>query len=129
MNFIRRTVKDGCIEIGGPKLDLSYKLGHLKDAYEGKDVHFGFRPEAIVLGEQENAFVLNGNVELTEMLGDNTNVYVNIADANAILKVNPHDTPETDSEIAFSIPLESVYLFDSETENVIDIEAEVAAVK
>jgi len=129
MNFIQRTVKDGCIEIGGTKLDISYKLGHLKDAYEGKDVHFGFRPEAIVLGEQENAFVLNGNVELTEMLGDNTNVYVNIADANAILKVNPHDTPATDSDIAFSIPKESVYLFDSETENVIDIEAEVAAAK
>ena len=129
MNFIRRTVKDGCIEIGGTKLDISYKLGHLKESYEGKDVHFGFRPEAITLGKQENAFVLKGNVELTEMLGDNTNVYVNIADANAILKVNPHETPATDSDIDFSIPLESVYLFDSETENVIDIEAEAALVK
>ena len=129
MNFIRRTVKDGCIEIGGTKLDISYKLGHLKDSYEGKDVHFGFRPEAITLGKQENAFVLKGNVELTETLGDNTNVYVNIADANAILKVNPHETPATDSDIDFSIPLESVYLFDSETENVIDIEAEAALVK
>ena len=129
MNFIRRTVKDGCIEIGGTRLDISYKLGHLKESYEGKDVHFGFRPEAITLGRQENAFVLKGNVELTEMLGDNTNVYVNIADANAILKVNPHETPATDSDIEFSIPLESVYLFDSETENVIDIEAEAAAVK
>ena len=94
MNFIRRTVKNGCIMIGDTKLDISAKLGHLKDAYEGKDVHFGFRPEAIVLGEQENAYVLQATVELTEMLGDNTNVYVNIADANAILKVNPHDTPQ-----------------------------------
>ena len=129
MNFIRKTVHNGCIEIGGKQLDISYKLGHLKDSYEGKDVHFGFRPEAIELGEQDNAFVLNANVELTEMLGDNTNVYVNIAESNAILKVNPHDTPATDSDIVFSIPKESVYLFDSETENVIDIEAEVAAVK
>jgi len=63
------------------------------------------------------------------MLGDNTNVYVNIADANAILKVNPHDTPATDSDIVFSIPKESVYLFDSETENVIDLEAEAVAAK
>ena len=128
MNFIRKTVHNGCIQIGDTKLDISYKLGHLKDAYEGKDVHFGFRPEAIVLGEQEDAFVLNANVELTEMLGDNTNVYVNIAEDNAILKVNPHDAPETDTDIIFSIPKQSVYLFDSETENVIDIEAEVAAV-
>ena len=127
MNFIQRTVHNGCITIGDMKLDISAKLGHLKSAYEGKDVHFGFRPEAIVLGKQENAYVMNATVELTEMLGDNTNVYVNIADANAILKVNPHDTPATDSEITFSIPMESVYLFDSETENVIDLEALAAA--
>ena len=55
-------------------------------------------------------------VELTEMLGDNTNVYVDIADKKAILKVDPHDTPDIDSEIVFSIPFESVYLFDGETE-------------
>jgi len=58
-------------------------------------------------------------VELTEMLGDNTNVYVNIGETNAILKVNPHDTPELDSQITFSIPVESTYLFDAETEMVI----------
>ena len=50
------------------------------------------------------------------MLGDNTNVYVDIADRKAILKVDPHDTPDIDSEIVFSIPVESVYLFDGETE-------------
>ena len=78
-----------------------------------------FRPEAIELGKKDNAYVLDAKVELTEMLGDNTNVYVNIADANAILKVNPHDTPATDSNITFSIPVESVYLFDAQTEMVI----------
>ncbi len=59
------------------------------------------------------------NVELTEMLGDNTNVYINMDNVNAILKVDPHDTPEVDSNIVFSIPYESVYLFDGETEMVI----------
>ena len=38
---------------------------------------------------------------------------------NAILKVDPHDTPEVDSDIVFSIPYESVYLFDGETEMII----------
>ena len=50
------------------------------------------------------------------MLGDNANVYVDIADRKAILKVDPHDTPDIDSEIVFSIPFESVYLFDGENE-------------
>ena len=49
----------------------------------------------------------------------NTNVYVNIGDEKAILKIDPHDTPETDAPVTFSIPYESVYLFDGETEEVI----------
>ncbi len=122
MNFIRSAVKNGCIEVGGKQLDISAKLGSLKAQYEGKEVYFGFRPEAAVLGAQENAYVMDAVVELTEMLGDNTNVYVNIGSDNAILKVTPFETPEMDSQITFSIPLESTYLFDAETENVIDLE-------
>ena len=72
------------------------------------------------LGKEDNAYVLPARVELTEMLGDNTNVYMNINEDRAILKIDPHDTPEVDSNISFSIPYERVYLFDGETEMVID---------
>ena len=119
MNFVRATVKAGCVEVGGTMLDIREKLGSAASSYEGKDVYFGFRPEAIVLGKQENAHVLQADVELTEMLGDNTNVYVTLGDANAILKVNPHQAPAMDQRITFSIPYESAYLFDGETEKVI----------
>ena len=37
----------------------------------------------------------------------------------AILKVDSHDTPETDEPLRFWIPRESIYLFDGETEAVI----------
>ena len=119
MNFIRSAVNGGCIEVGGQKLDISRNLGSRAAEYEGREVYFGFRPEAIVLGRQENAHVLNACVELTEMLGDNTNVYITIGEDNAILKVNPHEAPKMDEEIVFSVPMESTYLFDAETEVVI----------
>ena len=119
MNFVRTTVTGGCVEIGGIKLDISKNLGSHKAEYEGKEIYFGFRPEAAQLGEKEDAYVLNATVELTEMLGDNTNVYVNIGDTNAILKVNPHEAPEMDAQITFSIPVANTYLFDAETEMVI----------
>jgi len=119
MNFIRSTVKNGCVDVGGINLNISRNLGDQAAAYEGKEVYFGFRPESIVLGKQENAYVLDATVELTEMLGDNTNVYVNIGDANAILKVNPHDAPAMDAKISFSVPYENTYLFDADTEMVI----------
>ncbi|MCD8129994.1 MAG: sn-glycerol-3-phosphate ABC transporter ATP-binding protein UgpC [Lachnospiraceae bacterium] len=119
MNFIRGTVKDGSIAFGEKLLDLSQKLGKDVQKYEGKKIVFGFRPEGAVLGEQDDSYVITCNVELTEMLGDNANVYVNDKDDRAILKVGPHDIPEMDSDLTFSIPYENVYLFDSETEMVI----------
>ena len=116
MNFVRATLKKGKITIGKNTLDLSHKLGDKASKYEGKEIVFGFRPEAIVLGKAENSLSIKASVELTELLGDNTNVYVDIQGEKSILKVNPHDTPEMDSDIEFSIPFESVYLFDGETE-------------
>ena len=120
MNFIRATVNNGRINISGQELDISANLGNKKAAYEGKDIYFGFRPEAITLGQQADCHVLQANVELTEMLGDNTNVYINIGEHNAILKVTPYETPEMDTDITFSIPFGSTYLFDAETEMVIE---------
>jgi len=114
---VRGTVKNGCIALGDNALDLSRKLKDIA-RYEGKALVLGFRPEAIALGAQDG-YVVNCRVELTEMLGDNTNVYVTSKDQQVILKVDSHDTPETDADIAFTIPLESVYLFDAETEIVI----------
>ena len=119
MNFIRAKVQNGSISFGSNALDLTPRLGAKVKEYEGKELVFGFRPEAIALGKAENAYVLKAQVELTEMLGDNANVYITAGEEKAILKVDPHDIPEVDSDIAFSIPYADVYLFDGETENVI----------
>ena len=119
MNFIRGTVKNGALAFGDTPLDLSKKLGKRVSDYEGKNIVFGFRPEAIVLGAQQNAYSVSCTVELTEMLGDNTNVYITAGEEKAILKVDPHDTPEIDAGLIFSIPYENVYLFDGDTEKVI----------
>ena len=120
MNFVNSVVKGGKMAFGSAELDIGKKLGEKAKAYEGKEMIFGFRPEAIVLGEQADAYTLTADVELTEMLGDNTNVYIRMDDKQAILKVDPHDTPELDSKITFSIPYKSVYLFDGATEKVIE---------
>jgi len=119
MNFIRRTVKDGCIRVAGHTLDLTDKLGAKSEEYEGRDIVFGFRPEAIALGENGEGFTLSGTTELTEMLGDNVNVYLDMEGEKVILKVTPHETPALDSTVVFSMPKESVYLFDAKTEAVI----------
>ncbi len=62
---------------------------------------------------------MSAEVVLTELLGDNTNVYVKDGENGLILKVDPHDTPALDTSVTFSVPLENVYIFDKETEKVI----------
>ena len=119
MNFLRQTVQNGCIRFGEQEIDLERRLKNTSE-WEGKEIVFGFRPEAIRLQRGENDFALAGYVELTEMLGDYTNIYINAGKENVILKVDSHDTPETDRDMTFYIPLENVYLFDGETEKVID---------
>jgi multiple sugar transport system ATP-binding protein len=112
MNFIKGKVKGGKLLFGKNELDLSRKLGAKTKDWEGKDLVFAFRPEAIELGKQEDSYHITADVELTEMLGDNTNVYITAGEDKAILKVDPHDTPDVDSSLTFSIPVKSVYLFD-----------------
>ena len=119
MNFIRQTVENGCVHFGETKLNLSLKLKNADD-WEGKPVVFGFRPESVSLQPVSDAYRFTCNVELTEMLGDYTNVYITEGEEQAILKVDSHDTPETDRDITFYVPYDSVYLFDGESEKVIE---------
>ena len=118
MNFVRGTVTNGTMLFGDQKLDLKPVRKDIAEL-EGREIVFGFRPESISLAEREDACPLKCRVELTEMLGDNTNIYIISGDQHAILKVDSHDTPEMDTDLSFCIPYENIYLFDGETEKVL----------
>ena len=122
MNFIHGVVENGHFKTETLNLDLKPIVKNLADI-EGKKVVFAFRPECIkVSGADKNAngYVVSSTVDLTELLGDTTNVYANVGDANVILKVNPHHTPEMGAQFSFVIPHIGAYLFDEETEEVIE---------
>ena len=119
MNFIRGTVKNGKFDVGGNIVDLADARGAKAAELEGREILFGFRPESITLGSAPESYEIGCKVELTELLGDQANVYITLQDKNAILKVDPHDTPAIGDDLKFSIPWKSVYLFDAATEKVI----------
>ena len=120
MNLIRTKVSAGCAKVGGVDFPLDKVLGdEALASVEGKEIVFGFRPEAIDPGVKDDSYVMRASVELTELLGDNTNVYVDMAEDKAILKVDPREAPLMDTEFEFSVPYKSVYVFDAETEMVI----------
>ena len=119
MNFVRGKVQDGALTFGANKLPVAGKLGDKAASYEGREIVFGFRPEAISIQPVSDALTLKAQVELTEMLGDNANVYIDANGQKAILKVTPHEIPAMDEELTFYLPTDQIYLFDGETEMVI----------
>lgn len=120
MNFITAKLINGKLDINGNTVDLNMIADKkILQKHIGDDVAFGFRPEHIKLVGKENtdnAFILPCTVELTELLGDNTNVYVDINGIKTILKVDPHNSPDVDEKISFAVPYDKVYLFDKKTE-------------
>ena len=120
MNFFRSKINSGKISIGNNDINLKKCMSEENlQKYEGKEVIFGFRPEAALTSGCDDAIEIHCSVELTELLGDNTNVYVDMDGEKAIVRIDPHETPEIDSDFEFSIPYKNVYLFDGNTEIVI----------
>jgi multiple sugar transport system ATP-binding protein len=124
MNFLKGKVEGGKFVNSA---NLSFDIAPIvKDvaAIEGKEVVFAFRPEAIKIAKNgkagANEYLIESNVDLTELLGDTTNVYANVGDVNVILKVNPHDTPAMGSVFKFVVPYKAAYLYDKETELAIE---------
>ncbi len=118
MNFMYGSVKGGKLVLKDD-LDIS-PIANDVAALEGREVVFAFRPESIMLVPEgqtpEGCYVFDSEVDLTELLGDVTNVYANVDGANVILKVNPHDTPAMGAGCRFAVPYKSAYLYDRETE-------------
>ncbi len=116
MNFI-----DSILESNVVKFTKANVMLNLLDEFpilkEHSEILFGFRPEAITIGHLpgEKMLYLEAVVELTELLGDTANIYANIGDHNIILKVEPYDIPKIGSRCKFSVPYESIYLFDKIT--------------
>ena len=54
-------------------------------------------------------------VILTELLGDNVNVYAEYEKHRIIAKVSPYDVPKTGSVINVVIPYSAICLFDGDT--------------
>jgi multiple sugar transport system ATP-binding protein len=80
--------------------------------YIGKEVLLGARPEHGFLVEDGTSAV----VEVTELLGSETYVYVTMEGKEVVLRVDPDINVQVGQNIEFSFRAEKVHLFDTETE-------------
>ena len=90
------------------------------DNYIGKTVVLGIRPEDI---HDDEAFAsslpdatVNAYVDVTEMMGAETYLYLKIADAPFVARVNQRSTAKMGDNIKVTFDTNKIHLFDKETE-------------
>ncbi len=126
MNFINANVvkdNDGVsVAFGTYKMKLpENKTKALIDGgYVGKEVIIGVRPEDvhdedIFLSTSPNSIV-DAKVEVTELLGAEVNLFLNVAGQAVTARVNSRTTAKLDDTIKVALDVNRIHIFDKETE-------------
>lgn len=128
MNMINGTIaeKDGAYYFvyDGASLKIPREKTNGLHSFLGRDVVLGIRPEDMLniqdAESNDSGAVISCRVELTEMLGAETNLYVDIQDKMMIAKY-PSGTFETKPGEMVNLRIDSrrMHLFDKETEQAI----------
>lgn len=126
MNFIdAQAVKEGDdvwlafdeykIKLPAPKAKTLEEGGYI-----GKRVTLGVRPEDL---HDESAFiasskgsVVKGQVEVTELLGAETFLYLDVAGNKMTARVDPRSTAKVGERIDLALDVSRIHVFDQETE-------------
>jgi len=129
MNFINSTVEkkdDGIyLNFGSHSIKLPEEKAKVLDetGYVGKEVVMGVRPEA--LHDDEESIkkmadsVVDAKVEVVEMLGSETFLYLYIDDISCTARVDPRTTSRAGNTIKLAIDSSRIHIFDKETEKTI----------
>jgi multiple sugar transport system ATP-binding protein len=91
--------------------------------YIGKDVIMGIRPEnihdeAIYLESMADS-VIEAKVEVTEMLGAETYLYILVNNIDFVARVNPRTKAKPGDVLKFALDANKIHIFDKETEKTI----------
>ncbi len=124
MNFINGTLvkKDAGVyfEFNGETIKVPEGKAKEVEAYIGKEVVLGIRPEDIhddeALLAQKPEDVVNAFVEVTEMMGAETYLYLTIAGKQFIARVNQRSTAKMNDNIKVTFDTNKIHLFDKDTE-------------
>ena len=105
------------------KLPESKNAKNVLDPYVDKEVLMGIRPENVhdearYLDEMKDGIV-NANVEVTELMGAETYLYLNCEGTNLIARVAPTSTARATDKIQIAMDVTKIHVFDKETEKTI----------
>jgi multiple sugar transport system ATP-binding protein len=127
MNFINSKLekRDDAVYVVFGNNSLKLPEGKVKSVsdYIGKEVILGIRPEHVhdeaVYLESLPDCVADAKVEVIEMLGSETLLYLTVDDISVTARVNPRTTARSGDVIKVAFDINRIHLFDKDTENVI----------
>jgi len=128
MNFIDATVKVEGEKVTINFADFSIEVPEAKVAsskiknYDGKAVTLGIRPEHMYDDEAHLAVgngVIIADVEVTEMMGAETYLYLTCAGSPLTARVDPTTTARVGDTIKIAMDVNKIHVFDKDTETVI----------
>jgi multiple sugar transport system ATP-binding protein len=127
MNFFKATLKksDGKIYVDGASfsVEVPESRNNVYGPYLGRSVIFGIRPEDI----KDPTFTppgifaqpVNGNIEVTELMGNEVFLYISTGEHNYVARVDPRTTAKMGDKRQINFNMDNMHLFDPETEQAI----------
>ncbi len=102
------------------KLPASKNENDCLKPYIGKDVIMGIRPEHVhnepEIIEARPDSIVEANVEVTELMGAETYLYMSSEDQDLNARVSPSSTARPGDRIKIALEAENIHIFDKETE-------------
>jgi len=114
MNFIEAELDNKLLVHESFEVDLSNEFNDNLEQ-NASDVILGIRPEDIKLVNDKSQKTLTVTVQVTEPMGDQTNVYFNLGDEQYTAAVSGDMRIRNGQEINLSFPEKKVHVFDAET--------------
>jgi multiple sugar transport system ATP-binding protein len=121
MNLFAATITEGGATLTTAKFTFPVpaSLRSMTAKHDGLKVVVGIRPENIletgVEGRGETA-PIEAEVEIAEPLGNEVIVHARAGDALLVAKLEPHRVPKLGEKLSLFVELDSLHLFDAETE-------------
>ena len=105
------------------KIPQSKTEGASLDDYVGKSVTFGIRPEDVhdepnFLAKAQDS-TAKANVEVTELMGSETYLYLSCEGNPITARVEPTSTAKSGDNIAIALDMSKCHIFDKETEKAV----------
>lgn len=127
MNFVKGTIikKEGSLYFNEGKFLVRVVDAMFKglEAYVGKELIFGIRPEDIYdklfVSEAPSENTIKATCEIIEPMGSEAYLYLNTGKNQLIAKVGGHDKPAINSDMDLVFDMSKVHFFDKETDKTI----------